>query len=58
MRFDQMQSMATAPNSFLPTNYRLGDKAFDVVRQWVDWFITGELADEELLIARSYLMES
>jgi len=46
LRFDQIQPISRAHNSFMVTEHSLSDEAVAVVQDWVSWVHTGEVAKD------------
>lgn len=49
LRLDHVQGLAIQPYSHKDTGYRLGPEALDLVLEWYQWFLFGEIAQDSLL---------
>jgi hypothetical protein len=57
LRLDHLQPLGRQPGSFELTQYCLSEDALEIVDQWLDWLVSGELPAESVLAdIRTFLL--
>ncbi len=49
LRLDHLQPVGKHHDSYSPTKYRLSDEALELVDEWLEWLVSGDLGTDGLL---------